>query len=178
MDRKQKLIIAEIVLLCLIVLGNFVKMLIGPYGFVAYECLCIVLFFILLYLIKKEFRGEFIRYFVYFIVLLGLVLYIAVSLIEEEKLGPRIDLFLLLILAIVVVNVLFRVVLGKHEVLGTVLLSDEKLAVVELPFDLFAGITAGKYVVETDRKFKKGEKVRVRIKQALFRRIPERVLSD
>jgi uncharacterized membrane protein len=176
MDRKQKLVIAEIVLLCLIVLGNLVEMLIGFYGFVAYECLCIALFFIILYLIKKEFGKGFIRYFIYFIVLLGLVLYVAVSLIEEEKLGPRIDLFLLLILAIVVVNVLFRIVLGKCEVSGTVLLSDEKLAVVELPFDLFAGITAGKYVVETDRKLKKGEKVRVRIKQALFRRIPERVI--
>ena len=178
MDRRQKLVIAEIVLLCLIVLGNFVEMLIGFYGFLAYEGLCIALFFIFLHLIKKEFGKEFIRYFVYFIVLLGLALYVAVSLIEEEKLGPRIDLFLLLILAIVVVNVLFRIVLGMREVLGTVLLSDEKLAVVELPFDLFAGITAGRYVVETDKKLKKGEKVRVRIKQSLFQRIPERVLSD
>ena len=176
MDRKQKLVIAEIILLCLIVLGSFVNILLGFNGFLAYESACTILFFTVLYMIKKEFKDEYVRYFAYFIILLALVLYAVVALINVERDMPRIDLFLFLILALVVINTIFRVILGKREVSGIVLLSDKKLAVVEIPFDLFAGVTYGKYVVETNRKLKKGQRVNVQIKRSLYRRTPERVI--
>ena len=104
------------------------------------------------------------------------MLYAAWSLADIGKIGPRIDIFLFLILALVIVNVIFRVILGKREVSGIVLLSDEKLAVVEIPFDLFAGITHGKYVVKTTKKLRKNEKVSVLIKHSFFRKIPDRVI--
>jgi len=66
MDERQKLVIAEIVLLCFIVLGNFANIFLGFSGFLAYELILSLLFFAVLYRIGKAFKDERARYFAYF----------------------------------------------------------------------------------------------------------------
>lgn len=176
MDRRQKLVIAELVVLCLVVLGNFVNEFLGFLGFFVYEALCTAIFFAALYEIRKEFKKEFKKYFAYFSLLFAIVLYSAYALITVKGPVPNLDIFFILIISIILVNVFFRVVLGKTAIEAKVLLSDSEIAVVEIPFDLFAGINSGRYVVKTDRNLKKGETVNVLIKRRFFNRIPERVL--
>ena len=98
-------------------------------------------------------------------------------LVFSEALGPRIDLFVAVIAALLIINMGFRFLFGKNVLEGKVLLSDNKIAVVELPFDFFAGMQKGMYVVKTDRKIAKGTKVKVKIAQKMFKKVPERIIE-
>lgn len=176
MDRRQKLIIAALLVLCFVVIGSFINEFFGFFSFAAYEIFCTVLFSGILYAIRKEFKNEFARYLAYFCILYALVLYSAFALVNIKEPVTNMDIFIILIMGIIVINILFRVIFGKSTVEGKVILSDSEIAVVELPFDLFAGISSGRYVVETSKKLEKGKIVKVLIKRTFFKRIPDRVL--
>jgi len=177
MDPKEALVVGEVAVLIFILIGGFINEFFNFTLFIAFEALFIALFFLILWKMKSVFGKGFIRYLLYFLILFCIILASLLLLVMSEKLAPRFDVFLVLVIAVIITNVAFRVIFGKKELQGKVLLSDNKLAVVELPFDLFAGIPKGKYVVETDAKIAKGKKVKVKIKQMLFRRIPERVVK-
>ncbi|MCD6247307.1 MAG: DUF2101 family protein [Candidatus Diapherotrites archaeon] len=177
MDSREALVVAEVVALIFILIGGFVNEFFNFTLFIAFEALFIALFFLILWKMRSVFGRGFIRYLLYFLILFCIILASLLLLVMSEKLAPRFDIFLVLVIALIITNVAFRVIFGKKELEGRVLLSDDRLAVVELPFDLFAGIPKGKYVVETDTKIAKGKKVKVKIKQTLFKRVPERIVK-
>jgi len=73
-----------------------------------------------------------------------------------------------LALGLLVVLFLSRTVLTKKFVEGKVVLADKSIAVVDVDFDLLAGIRPGKYVVENNGA-KKGDSVKVFVKRSFLR---------
>jgi len=73
-----------------------------------------------------------------------------------------------LVFAVLVLIVAMRGLLSRKETRGKVLLADKKLAVVDIDFDFFAGIKAGRYVMQNSGA-KKGDSVKVMVKSAVFR---------
>ncbi len=71
----------------------------------------------------------------------------------------------------------FRAFIGKRPVVGRVILSDKENAAVEIPFDIFSGIKEGKYVVATNKPYKKGELVEVHVSRKFFKKEPVAVIG-
>ncbi len=169
---KQSIIAIEFVLLCIIVLSFLADTFLKGASFLA--IFAIFAYIALFIKIRRFPRAK--LYLAYLSILLTIVLTISFSM-QMFRLGKvSFDLFIASILALAITNIMFRVVFGRNTAEGIVLLSDDKLAVVELDFDLFAGIAKGKYVVETPKKLEKGAKVKVSVKQKFFQRVPERVI--
>lgn len=121
------------------------------------------------------FKEDYRRYLLFFSLWLIIVqlAFFSVVLFNPLDIGPW--LFVGLVTALVLLSALFRLVLGKNVVVGKIVLSDSDNAAVEFNFDLFAGLNSGKYVVQADKKYKKGELVRVKLKRKLFRKVPSRI---
>jgi uncharacterized membrane protein len=73
-----------------------------------------------------------------------------------------------LVFAILLVLILSRTFSPRKDIVGKVLMADRKTAVVEVDFDLLAGIRPGKYVVD-NKGAKKGDFVRISVKRGFFR---------
>jgi len=71
-------------------------------------------------------------------------------------------------LALLVILLLSRTILVKRFVEGKVILADKSTAVVDVDFDLLAGIRPGKYVVENNGA-KKGDFVKIRVRRGFLR---------
>ena len=126
---------------------------------------------------RQSFRRDYKRYLLFFSLWFVIVqlAFFTVLLFNPLEIGPW--LFVGLVVALVALSASFRLVLGKNIVEGKVILSDSESAAVELGFDLFAGLNSGKYVVQTSKKYKKGELVRVALKRKFFRRVPAQIVG-
>ncbi|MEM4662754.1 MAG: DUF2101 family protein [Candidatus Diapherotrites archaeon] len=176
MEKKLKLVISELVVLCALVFGHILSEFFGTWVFVVYCVACLALYFFILLMLKKEVKEDFWRYGIYFLLLLLLVLYALFAILKIKENVFDLRPLLLAILGLFCVNLVFRSIFAKKYVEGRVLLCDGELATVELPFDLFAAINPGKYVVKCDKNFKKGDKVKVLIKSGFFKRVPDRII--
>ncbi|MEM4598171.1 MAG: DUF2101 family protein [Candidatus Diapherotrites archaeon] len=174
MEKKLKLVLIELILLCALMAGGIVSELSGNQYLIFYAMACVVAFVAVLYLLKRETGPDFWRYAAYFFIMLLLVIYalIAVQSLRENLLDLR--PVLLVIIGLLSVNLIFRSFFAKDFVDGKVLLCDGELAAVEIGFDLFAAVNPGKYIVQCDKKFKKGGIVKVKIKKGFFKRVPEK----
>jgi len=83
--------------------------------------------------------------------------------------------FAVVLAAFLVFVVGFRIIYGRKYTEGIVVLSDAEMAVVETEFDLLSFTNAGKHVVESDRPYKKGQKVRVVTEGVMFAGKPKRI---
>jgi len=123
----------------------------------------------------KAFKRDFRRYLLFFSLWAAIVQLAVFSMLFLDPFSTGVEFFVVIVLALVLLSVFFRMVLGKSEVVGTVLVSDSENAAVKLEFNLFAGISSGKYAVSTQKKYRKGENVRVALKKRLFRKIPDHI---
>ena len=145
-------------------------------GILAADALLLAVFFWFFFKrTRKAFKRDFKRYLLFFSLWAVIVQFAVFSMLFLDPLETGVGLFVAVVLALVLLSVFFRLVLGKSEVIGKVLVSDSENAVVELEFNLFAGINSGKYAVSTQKKHRKGEKVRVAVKKKLFRKVPDRI---
>lgn len=177
MEKKERLVVLQATVVILIAASGFIYKFLGLLPFAVIESMLLAGFILLLLKMKKAFGKDFLRYALYFCLLLLVVSVSIAVLVFSEALGPRIDLFVAVIAALLIINMGFRFLFGKNVLEGKVLLSDNKIAVVELPFDFFAGMQKGMYVVKTDRKIAKGTKVKVKIAQKMFKKVPERIIE-
>jgi len=138
------------------------------------DTLLIVLFFgFFQSKLSRTFGKDKKRYFIFFSLWLVVIQFAFYAIAFSNPLEAGLELFAIILVLLVLLTLVARFVLGKKEVEGTVLLSDSESATVEIDFDLFAGLNAGKYFVNAGKKFKKGEKVRVSLKRKLFRKLPD-----
>lgn len=133
--------------------------------------------FVLLKEIREEFAEEFKVYLVFFGVVLVFVQASWVLLAMFGELQERINFFFYLLGGLIIFLFLFRLVFRKEFVTGKVLLSDEELAVVEMKYDLVSMVRGGKFVVESGKKYGKGEKVRVELRKGFWKKKPCRIVG-
>ncbi|MEM0360183.1 MAG: DUF2101 family protein [Candidatus Diapherotrites archaeon] len=126
---------------------------------------------------KHFFKKDWKRHFIFFSILLIVIEAATFSILFLNPLETGITLFMGIVLALLSVSVFGRIFLGKKETEGIVLLSDSDSATVEISFDLFAGLNTGKYFVKADKKYAKGEKVRVALKRQWFKKTPDCIIG-
>ncbi|GEM_PF-2356488 len=120
--------------------------------------------------------GEFKEDKFAFVVLFGVLLLIvqaAVFLVfTSEGFLAGFNAALMLAVSLLAFVLFFKAFFSKGKVKGRVILCDSENAAIEIPFDIFSGVREGKYVVETNRKYGKGETVKVKIGRKLFGKEP------
>ncbi|MCX8189644.1 MAG: DUF2101 family protein [Candidatus Diapherotrites archaeon] len=165
-----------LILLCALVAGGILSEIFGNQYLIFHMAVCIIAFFTTLLLLKREVGNDFSRYAIYFVLMLALIIYalFAVLSLKENLMDFR--PVLLVIMSLIAVNLIFRSFFAKSFVEGKVLLCDGEFAAVEVPFDLFAAVNPGKYVVKCEKNFRKGDVVKVKIRKGFFIRIPEKVI--
>ncbi|MCX6801500.1 MAG: hypothetical protein NT067_00145 [Candidatus Diapherotrites archaeon] len=174
---EQAVLIAGLVLVLVASLPLW-KAILPVEGLLATDALLVAVFFaFFLSKAKSFFRKDWKKYFIFFSLLLLIVEAATFIIIFLNPLEAGIELFIGIVLALLAVSVGGRIFLGKKEVEGTVLLSDSGSATVEITFDLFAGLNTGKYFVKADKKYAKGEKVKVALKSKWFKKVPDRIVG-
>lgn len=126
---------------------------------------------------RKAFGKDFKRYFVFFSLWLFIIQFAVFFLLLSDPLVAGVEVFIVLVFALLALSLVTRFVFGKNQVEGKILLSDSDSAAVKLEFNLFAGINSGRYVVKAGKKYGKGEKVMVALKRKHLRKIPDRVVG-
>ena len=129
--------------------------------------IALVFFYSLLIEIRKKFSQEF-KYFVFIYGLFFLVvqtMWLNNFFIPEEN---RMDVGFLLIFVLIVIAVVFSIFLKKNFVKAIVLSSNGKITVIETEFDLRSFTKGGKHIIETEKKFKENQEIKVKIKKGIF----------
>jgi uncharacterized membrane protein len=154
--------------LVLMVLVAFIYFLIDFHAIVFLELIFSLVFF---HALLIEARKKFPKDFKYFLLVFGLM-YIVIQMIWINNtfipIENRMDVGFLLIFFLIVVAVIFSVLLKKNEVEGKVICSNGKVTVIETEFDLRSFTKGGKYIIETQKQFKEGKKIKVKIKKSVF----------
>lgn len=118
----------------------------------------------------KNYKRDFWLYFAIFLILFITVLLapLAFRAISANAGNPAelIKYLTYVIMAFIIVLLLSRVSL-KKDIYGKVVLADRDIAVVDMDFDLIAGVRNGRYAVE-NHGAKKGDSVRVAVKKGFF----------
>ncbi|MFH1663510.1 MAG: hypothetical protein ABH986_01725 [archaeon] len=151
----------------LMVLTAFISFIAGFEAIAVIEGILSLVLFHSMLEAKKKFEKD----FTLFLLVFGSV-YIVVQLIWLNNfLIPaenRMDVGFLLIFILIVIAVAFSVLGKKNSVHGRVLSSNGKITVVETEFDLRSFTKGGKHLVETEKKFRENEAVKVRIKKSFL----------
>ena len=125
---------------------------------------------------KEKFKKDFLIYSgifsAFFIAAIIAPFFIQIVRVSNPFMTIRYLIFALI--GLVVLFLVFRVISMGKNVVGKVLLADKESAVVQLDFDLLAGIKAGKYVV-VNKKAKKNDKVIVSMKRSFWTTKPEKI---
>jgi len=175
---KEGLIALKLQIVLIVVL--FFGLIESMTGFPLYPLVffgCLYYFYEIWRVLTSDFRERF-----YFASFFGVLMVVVVGSVYFVRFFPKDFLnplnTALLFGGFFVVLVLLKDVFTKNVVHGTVLLSNDKIAVVRIGFSLKAGITAGKYIVKTSKKFDVGEKVVVRLRKGLFSKKPYLIESE
>ena len=138
--------------------------------------------FFLLATAFKEFKKNYSKEFsVHFLIFSLLFFFSLVAPLFLQKISASmfpsltgISNLIYIICAVLIFFIFFKIFLVKNYVIGEVLLSDKNIAVVKTDFDFFAGLKAGKYVVE-NKGARKGQKVKVLLKRRSGK--PEKIIE-
>jgi len=153
--------------LILMVLTGFLSFIAEFKVIAVIELILSLVFFHSMLEAKKKFSND----FKYFLLVFGLV-YIVVQLIWLNNvlipIENRLDTGFALIFILIVIAVVFTVLIKKNSVKGKVISSNGKITVIETEFDLRSFNKAGKHLIETEKKFKENETVRIKIQKGLF----------
>jgi len=171
--KREKIIIFIGVLLILMAGLPILKPVVSVESLAVTEVLLIALFFLFFYRFgKTAFGRDFSKHLIFFSVWMLIVESAAVFILFFDPLGSGLMVFLTLVLALIFASAAFRFAFGKKGVTGEILFSEKDSAAVKIQFELFAGLNSGKYVVKADKKYKKGEIVRVELERKWFKKVP------
>jgi len=156
-------------LLLLILAGVFLNFLLPADIFLIVELALIV---ILLYELasegREEFKGDFFAYLYFF---MGAVIIVQLSWIGPAlfpQLITEVYFPLGLIVLLVVFVAVFWFLFGRSYSFGKVLMSDGERLLIETEFDLRASITSKKQFLKSSKKFKNGQRVKLKLKRGVF----------
>lgn len=149
-------------LIVAMLLASFLRIFVPwAYAVVAEIALSACYFFVLLKEVRADVGKEFAAYAIFFG---ALWLFIGLSWAAQffALTIANAQYFLLLLIALVLFVVLFRVFFGRNYTKGRVLLAGNGIAVVETGFDLLSFSNAGRHIVETVRSYAKGDGIRLK----------------
>lgn len=129
--------------------------------------LSIVFLKILLIDLKKETKSEH-KYSVYFFMPLFVLIQFSWLLQPIFLEQNNLLYFFGFIITIFLYVIFFRVAFGRPYTHAKVLLSDNKMAVVETDFDIRSFSVAGKHIIKTDKKIAAGKTIKVQLKTSFF----------
>ncbi len=157
------------ILIFLMLLGVILKFFVDFFLFFIFNGIIVLLFlFLLFFKIGKEFKEDFVFFAIFFgfIALLIQAIWVLHHIIEEST--ARIDSFFYILLIIMAFFVFYKALVGRKAIIGKVISSDGKITVVETKFDIKTFNKGGRYVIESSKKFKVGEKVKIKISSSFF----------
>ncbi len=177
-NYRSFLIIELQLLILLMLLVLFLRNIVDFYFFAATELILSGTYlYIILFQLKEEIKEEFNKYLIFFLAIWVFVQSVwLMSAFFIKDFFFQYIFFIAALIALILFVLLFNLFLGRNYTEGKVLLSNDKIAIVETQFDLLSFTNAGKYLVETDRKRNKGATVKVKIRNLLFSRKPFRIL--
>ncbi|MDO8627376.1 MAG: DUF2101 family protein [Candidatus Diapherotrites archaeon] len=82
-----------------------------------------------------------------------------------------------LIFFVILIYTCYSLMLNKNFVYGEIVVSEKDRAIVKTNFSLSSFLPPGEYAVQSDKKFKKGQKVKVEVKKTFFGKKPTKVLD-
>ena len=121
---------------------------------------------VLFFDLKKETKKEH-KYSVYFFApLLALVqlAWIAQKMFQAESIAY----FIAVLAAFFLFVAGYKLLFGRNYTPAAVLLSSDKIAVVETGYDIRSFATAARHIVETDKRLPEGKEVKISIKKSFF----------
>ncbi|MBI2598003.1 MAG: DUF2101 family protein [Candidatus Diapherotrites archaeon] len=150
----------------------------GEIAFYFLEAILSLIFLKILFAdLRKEITQEY-KFVVYFFAPLFALIHL--SWLAQKFFGgtwgPH--FFLAFILLVLAYLVFFKAVFGRNYTMGKVLLSNEKMAVVETDFDIRAFVTAGKHIVETKKKLSEGTNAKISVKMGFLGQKTSKVYYD
>jgi len=152
----------------LMLLALFFQYLVGIEWVAVAELVLSVYFFFVLLWSRKDFLGEWNLLALFFCVIFAVIQFYWISSFFLRTAEERINVAFFLLLGLFAFIVFFRVFLGRGFVFGKVLSSDGRITVVETLFDVRNFSKGGRHVIDTKKKFRQGEKVKLKIKNAFF----------
>lgn len=154
------------------VLISIYAVFVKDYSYLILEVIPILILSSALYELKKNFRKDLVPYtilFGFFIIvsiIAPLVLDYFIVIMDPIQ-SMRNTLYIAVI--ILIAYIVFRFGFSRKVMEGKVLMSEKGSAVVNTDFDLLAGVKAGRYVVDTKKRLRKGQKVKLSVKRSFFK---------
>lgn len=133
--------------------------------------------FVLFKEVKKEFAEEFKAHALFFIGTLVFVQASWILLLFFKGMSEKINSFFYLLAGLIIFMTWFRVFFRKKFVIGKILLCDEEIAAVKIKYDLIGFVKGGKFIVKSNKRYKKGEKVRIEIKKGFWKKAPYKIVG-
>lgn len=173
---KSIAIIKLQILILAMVVAAFISFMADPVVFFLIQGALTIVYLFLMFKELKIFKEDYKAHAVFFGVVLLFILAASVFPFLELGIAAAYYAIVVLLAALVAFAVLFMIFFGRKYTQGTVVVSDSDTAVVRTEYDLLALTNSGEFVVKSKGKAKKGSKVRVRVKQGLFRRKPVEIV--
>ncbi|MEW6294758.1 MAG: DUF2101 family protein [Candidatus Diapherotrites archaeon] len=152
----------------LMLLALFFQDIVGVEFVAGVELILSVYFFFVLFMARKDFLGEWKLLALFFCVIYAIIQAYWISRYFVRGAEERINIAFFLLLALFAFVIFFRVLLGRGFVFGKVLSSDGRITVVETFFDVRTFSKGGRHVIETEKNFREGKKVKLKVKNAFF----------
>ena len=166
-NKKAFLASALQVAIILMMAAIAFRQFISETAFYAIETVLAAIFLrVLFFDLKKETKKEH-KYSVYFfapLLVLVQLAWIAQKMFQAESIAYFIAVLAAFFLFIAAYKLLF----GRNYTPATVLLSNDKMAVVETGYDIRSFATAQRHIVETGTKLPEGKEVKISIKKGFF----------
>lgn len=154
------------------VLISIYAVFVKDYSYLILEVIPILILSSALYELKKNFKKDLVPYTILFgffmivSIIAPLVLDYFIVIMDPIQ-SMRNTLYIAVI--ILIAYIVFRFGFSRKVVEGKVLMSEKGSAVVNTDFDLLAGVKAGRYVVDTKKRLRKGQKVKLSVKRSFFK---------
>ncbi|MCX8158302.1 MAG: hypothetical protein N3D73_01395 [Candidatus Diapherotrites archaeon] len=130
-------------------------------------------YFVFIELRKVVKKDEFFSYVLFFSALcLSIILAFLLPKIIHSYYSSVLPIFLVMLIYF------FFYINAKNICIAKVIYSDKDSAIVEKDFDLLSMTSAGEYKVSSSKRYKKGTTVKVSVKQTLFGKKPDKIISS
>lgn len=175
LEKLSKRSIALIEVQLLVFAAIVFALLYGFIDFLVYLALHALIVAAYLYVLFRQLLKEVEEknsYLIFFVILIALVEAAAFIPWLSAKFGYGSYMACGLLVAMVAYAVGFRLLLGRNYTYGVVEICGENECTVKTEVDILAFTNAGKFIVKSARKYPKGQKAKIRVKQGLFSRRP------
>ena len=174
-SRSLSVLKLQIILILLLLNGFVYSFFSVPafYAQIVFNLLYLKVFFKALNDFRKD-RNVFIAFFLFLLLAAQSVFLMNFFKIQLLFASTYLIPFLVFLLILIF---FFKMFYSKKFIEARVLLSDEKLAVIETELDLNSLTVSGKFIVKSNKKFKKGRKVKVAVKKGFFSSRPDKIIN-